>query len=478
MLRENNHQQGYQDGDSAASRATIIAQSHSALHEYASAKDGVFDVQVLGRECGEGAEVITCRVQSLKWQGVVWQHLLQIIRPGVERHPGKAVLLIAGGSEPSEMLGVRRRQCGGWIAQYANKLGMTVAVLKHVPNQPLFGDLREDALVIGSFQKFIAGGGEDISLPLLMPMTKACMRGMDAVDQICTQLYGETKNQFIVSGVSKRGWTAYLAAAADPRVVGIVPASIDFLNLQPQMHQQLATFGKYSDMIQFYIDCGVLQQQPRAACAKLWSMIDPYTYRGLLGIPKLLVLGTNDPLWTTDAANLYAPGLEGQTLLHYVPNGKHRLGYSAMSSMVSFAQLVFSSRELPGMQWTLEGDKLGLIFSHRVKQLKLFTAKSEARDLREARWTSQTMPCADGWHAVVNLPSVRFGYRGAFVQALFQPERAHQMCISSRMFIEPTSFPFEVSYQGAAAETANHPASQTSHHNKPPKHAASKSKRK
>ena len=27
--------------------------------------------------------------------------------------------------------------------------------------------------------------------------------------------------------------------------------------------------------------------------------------------PKLLLLGTNDPYWTADAAQLYYPGLEG-----------------------------------------------------------------------------------------------------------------------------------------------------------------------
>ena len=38
---------------------------------------------------------------------------------------------------------------------------------------------------------------------------------------------------------------------------------------------------------------------------RLWQMVDPYAYRDALTLPKLILLGNNDPYWTVDALNLY-----------------------------------------------------------------------------------------------------------------------------------------------------------------------------
>ncbi|HCK14819.1 TPA: phenylacetic acid degradation protein, partial [Candidatus Poribacteria bacterium] len=41
----------------------------------------------------------------------------------------------------------------------------------------------------------------------------------------------------------------------------------------------------------------------------LISIIDPYSYREQLTMPKLSVIGTNDNYWVLDALNLYWDGL-------------------------------------------------------------------------------------------------------------------------------------------------------------------------
>lgn len=39
--------------------------------------------------------------------------------------------------------------------------------------------------------------------------------------------------KFLVSGASKRGWTAWLVGGVDDRVVAIAPIVMDMLNFQP-----------------------------------------------------------------------------------------------------------------------------------------------------------------------------------------------------------------------------------------------------
>ena len=43
----------------------------------------------------------------------------------------------------------------------------------------------------------------------------------------------------VVTGGSRRGWTTWLTAVADPQVAGIAPILIDMQNLREQLKHQL-----------------------------------------------------------------------------------------------------------------------------------------------------------------------------------------------------------------------------------------------
>src|SRR5262249_40523025 len=130
---------------------------------------------------------------------------------------------------------------------------------------------------------------------------------------------------FIISGGSKRGWTSWLTAAADGRVKAIAPLVIDTLSMMAQLEHQKKSFGEYSEMIHDYVERGLAPIPKTELGLKLWQMVDPYTYRDKLTLPKLLINGNNDPYWTVDALNLYWDGLKGSKYVTYVPNAGHDL---------------------------------------------------------------------------------------------------------------------------------------------------------
>jgi len=109
-----------------------------------------------------------------------------------------------------------------------------IAELRMVPNQPLtfLGETQqrsEDAIIAYSWDKYLRTGDE--AWPLRLPMTKSVVRAMDTVTAFCRSAAGGgiDVDRFVVGGASKRGWTAWTAAAVDRRVVAVAPVVIDLL---------------------------------------------------------------------------------------------------------------------------------------------------------------------------------------------------------------------------------------------------------
>ena len=175
-----------------------------------------------------------------------------------------------------------------------------VAFLYGVPNQPLLDGKHEDALIAETFVRYL--DTKDPSWPLLFPMVKSLTRAMDALQQFARQEWKIEVTHFVVSGGSKRGWTAWLSAAVDPRVKALVPCVFDTLNMQAQLSHQLQSYGKYSEMIVDYTKRSLVPVPNTEDARKLWMMVDPWFYRDRLKQPKMIVNGSNDPYWTQDCA--------------------------------------------------------------------------------------------------------------------------------------------------------------------------------
>ena len=377
--------------------APVVAEQ--MLFDYVNAPDPTFKWEkgpVKQDATGTLSDIV---LTSQNWHGITWRHLLRIAKPAEVKHPGWMVLMISGGSgEPKP--GAPQGEDGVAIA-LAQSVNAPVAVLRQVPNQPLFGGMTEDEIISHTFQEYLKDG--DPTWPLLFPMVKSAVRAMDAIQQYAKQEWQDDINSFVVFGGSKRGWTTWLTGAVEggKRVKAIAPMVIDVLNMRAQMPHQLELWGAYSEQIADYSSKGLTESFDTPRGEALWKAVDPYTFRERVTIPKLILNGANDPYWATDALNFYWDDLVGPKSVLYVPNAGHGLNdpVRLLNTLGAYIRTVAAGKNMPEMSWTrkIEGDKLTItVNAPQAKGARAWVAKADNLDFRPQRWESTEMQGGNG----------------------------------------------------------------------------------
>ncbi|QQE10772.1 PhoPQ-activated pathogenicity-like protein PqaA type [Planctomycetota bacterium] len=419
---------------------------HSDLKQYVQTDDGHFNYQVIQKQELNNMDVLSIQLQSQQWQGIDWNHWLIIGIPQQLKHKDKAILVITGGSNTNMDRPPSFKKYGQIIGTIANQIGIPLIVLKQVPNQPLYDNYKEDALISYTFEQYLKEGAIDDSKPLLMPMVKSAVKAMDAAQEILLDELGTKPTEFIVTGASKRGWTTWLTGAIDDRVVAIAPLVIDILNMKSQMKHQLASYGDFSDMISDYKNRGITTIFDTPEGKKLWSLVDPYTYRKSITIPKLILLGTNDPYWTVDASSLYVNQLQDPTYLHYVPNTGHSLDLTFLPTLYAFIDSVVSRKPLAKIDWQIINNSLTVSWNQEPYEIKLWTASSESRDFRKSKWTAKTLPIsASSITLSPNTPKT--GYTATFVEVSFPSSNPLPYELCTEILVTPQYMPYQVDDQ-------------------------------
>jgi PhoPQ-activated pathogenicity-related protein len=309
------------------------------------------------------------------------------------------------------------------LALAAAKLKSPIAVLLHVPQQPVFGGMVEDQIIAYTFEKYLDTG--DAEWPLLLPMTKSAVRAMDAVQEFCRKEWDLRVENFTVTGASKRGWTTWLTGAVDPRATAIAPMVIDVLNMPDQMKHQMATWGKYSEQIEDYTRRRIQQRSDTTEGRALNAIVDPYTYRQRMKQPKWLLLGTNDRYWPLDALNVYWDGLAGEKYVTYVPNNGHGLKDMGrvLGGVFAVHRAAAGQLKLPKLTWDLEQRDGHLSLSVRCdqkpKSVLAWTSASATRDFRPAEWKSAATTAEEGAYCY-RLPVPEKGFAALFGEAQFE----------------------------------------------------------
>ncbi len=380
------------------------------LEKYVYSPDPNFQYRLVGSVQGKGFTAYILDMASQQWRTAadvdrpVWQHWLVIVRPeGVLSTTG--MLFISGGSNGRPAPATADPVFVG----LATGTGTVVAELRMIPNQPLtFTDDRvprkEDAIIAYTWDKFLRTGDE--TWPLRLPMTKAVVRAMDAMTTFCAGLEPgrASVEKFVLIGGSKRGWAAWTTAAIDERVIAVVPASIDVLNVEESFEHHFCSYGFWAPALKDYTDMRIMEWSGTPQFRALMSIEDPYSYRDRLTMPKFVVNSTGDQYFLPDSSQFYFPGLKGEKYLRYVPNTRHDLDNSdAYLSMIAFYGSVITGEPRPKFDWRQEADgSIVVESSDSPAEVRLWQATNPAaRDFRldtlGPAWTSSVVePAAEG----------------------------------------------------------------------------------
>ncbi len=386
--------------------------------EYVAKEDTSYKWEEVGQEIlPQNATKIEIKLTSQTWQGILLTHRIRLIKPGKIKNPTPAFLFITGSGRGRDEL--------VFGAAIANGIGAPVAILHDVPYQPLFDGLKEDDLIAHTFLRTMETGDEE--WPLLFPMTKTAVRAMDAIQEFFKKESGTEIDGFVVAGGSKRGWTTWFTGVVDKRVKGIAPGVYDNLNLVRQMEHQLEAWGEFSEQIESYTERNIPQQllANDGNMQSLVKLVDPYTYRDRVTMPKLMVIGTNDRYWPLDALNIYYNDLVGDKYILYVPNKGHDVGdmRRVIGDMVGFFLRVEGALKFPKLSWDYEekedGVELSIKSDIRPASVSVWTTESATRDFRDAVWQeSKLMRKDSGYRHTLEKPEK--GYSAIFGEAVYR----------------------------------------------------------
>lgn len=416
----------------------------NALESYINNKDISYEWELYETHELDGITLYNILLTSQKWQNYTWRHHLAILVPKEIEHDG-ALLYISSGSNSEEMPNWRKVDDGSiqFMEFIAKKNKAITAVLFQVPNQPLFGDLTEDEIISLTFYNYKQD--KDYSWPLLFPMVKSAIRSMDAIQEFTSKELNHDINSFLVSGASKRGWTTWLTGASDSRVEAIAPMVIDMLNMPKSIGYHLEAWGEYSPQIKDYVDLGVAQDVNTDEGKDVVSMVDPYSYRDKLRMPKLIFNGTNDEYWPVDVIKFYFYDLPGENYLHYVPNAGHGLGdrRQAINALNSFFAETILGYDYPECSWEFEESDKEVIVTIDVSEdelegVQLWSAFSEDRDFRDNEFHYQVLDIIPTDKIIVRVNYPDSGFSAFYIDLLYPNPYGEIYSKSTRVFVTDT----------------------------------------
>lgn len=410
------------------------------FYDYLRKPEPAYRWEKRGEQKADGVTIYDIHLVSQTWQGIVWQHRILYFVPDKLTYPNFCGLMNTGGNGSGagdRLLGVAA----------AKNMEAPFATVFNVPNQPLYNGLTEDALVVYTWEKFLTT--RDESWPLHFPMAKSVIKAMDAIQEFSKANGKPVPKDFLVTGASKRGWTAWLVGASkDKRVKAIAPMVIDCLNLLEQGKHQVESYGEFSEQIEDYTAAKIFEKLRSEGGKRLLELEDPYSYRNVLRLPKLIILGTNDRYWTQDALNIYWDDLKGDKWVLYVPNSGHGLEdrTRVLNTLAAFGRTIAERERMPKIKWTYketpEGVELKIVSDKAPESARLFRTYSKNKDFRTSRWSSEEIEAASVGRNTTYIGKLKrpdSGYAVVFGEVTFmQDGKPYTLSTQVRVFSAPT----------------------------------------
>ena len=424
--------------------AEVKVTAENALQSYLNNGDKSFKWDVQDSIKTEGSSLYRLQLTSQTWRDTVWNHEMTVIIPDEVKY-NDGLLFITGGSLKKGKPNIHK-----WtedlivsLEQLAKVNKSIVSIIWQIPNEPLFNGLSEDEIISYTLHSFT--NDSDYTWPLLFPMTKSAIRAMDAVQEFTAKKNSKV-NQFVVTGASKRGWTTWLTGANDSRVKAIGPMVIDMLRWPDNIEYHKTTWGDYSIQIEDYVKLGITGKMDTKAGKEIIKMVDPYSYRKLLTMPKMLFMGTNDEYWPVDAVKNYFDSIPGQNYICYTPNAGHDLGggKTAFPALSAFFGTTITNGIYPKCNYTFseENGKFTVKMNASADLLEdayVWSSVSTDREFRDKTWSGASLGKSGVSEFTYEVPFPQSGFMAFYIDLKYKAPFQGDYTQSSRMFLLGTN---------------------------------------
>jgi PhoPQ-activated pathogenicity-related protein len=445
-----------------------VTEAAFPLKAYVERADQAFRYEIRETVRGESWTEYRIRMVSGSWLTTKevdepqWWHWLTMVVPD-ELQESESLMLIGGGWRGDTIPLPATEE----MIRAALATGSVISHISNIPFQPIdyTGDtvmgVFEDDLIAFAWLQFLKGGATEelqVWLPRF-PMTRAVVRAMDVVQEIC-QTNDQQVDGFFVAGASKRGWTTWDVAAVDKRVIGISPVVIDLLNIIPSFQHHWQCYGEWAPAIDPYVTLGIMSWIETDEFARMLDLVEPYQFLDRLTMPKLLINATSDEFFVTDSWKFYWDDLMGDKYLQYVPNAGHGLHGSYLpENLVSFYHYIITGTPVPSFQWNISGDTIyAKVDAAEEYQIRLWEAVNPlGRDFKsyvvgDEAWQMKAMKASVNGQYIIPLPLPDEGYKGALVEVIFNPDSEYPLTLTSGTVVTPERYPFAPFVPGLPAK--------------------------
>jgi len=432
----------------------------TSLERYVARPEPAYGWRLMRTTASPGATTYVLELTSQTWRSAaevdkpVWKHWLTIVKPdSLSSATGMLVIGQGENTDPAPTAASAR------TLQIALDTGTVVAELQMVPNQPLrFSDTpdtarEEDDIIAYTRVKHFAT--KDDTWLVRLAMVKSGVKAMDATQEFMASTAGGgvKVDRFVVSGASKRGWTAWLVAAVDERVVALAPLVIDALNSEAITRHHFEALGFFSSALDDYVSHGLFPHKiGTPEYQAVLAIEDPYNYRNhpRMKMPKFLINASGDQFFLPDNSQFYYGGLPEEKHIRYVPNARHNLGGSdALESLIAFYQAVLSGTPRPRFTWIKGADgTLSVTPQDRPREVRLWQATNpKARDFRldvigPAYVATVLQPQADGRY-LAPAPPPASGWTARFIELTYDSGGKYPFKFTTEVAVTPDVLPFK-----------------------------------
>jgi PhoPQ-activated pathogenicity-related protein len=431
------------------------ARNPTALDRYVHAPDSSYEFELKSTTPGNGFTSYLIAMTSQSWRKpsevnrTLWKHWLVVVRPDKVSHT-TGFLFIAGGSNNDQ-----QPKVDPLLIEIATSTNSVVTQLRMVPNQPLtFPDdgrqLYEDGFIAYTWDKYLRTG--DANWLARLPMTKSAVRAMDTVTSFSASAQGGSVkvDKFVVAGGSKRGWTTWTTAAVDRRVVAVVPMVIDLLNLEKSMRHHYEAYGFWAPAIKDYEKAGIMNWMGTPEFKSMMQIVEPYSYRERLTMPKFLINAAGDQFFLPDSSQFYFDDLKGEKYIRYVPNTDHSMRNSdAQESLIAYYDAVLRNTRRPRFSWKFEKDGAITVKTiDRPSEVKLWQATNPSkRDFRletlGAVYKSSPLTNQENGVYQAKIEKPPTGWTAFFIELTYPSGGKYSFKFTTAIRVMPETLPFK-----------------------------------